>query len=327
MSELAPNGWHLLSREELPPLDMKKLVPFGFVAGERGYFLSCALEGCDLVLSVLVDDRGSASARVEDPDTKQPYILHLVESAQGAFVGRVREEYEKVLSEIAKGCALYGEADSLASDLIYFAREKWGTLPDYPWDDLDAFVLRCESSGKWYALFMRVLPKRIGLAGKEPALILNLHGTQGDVAALVDGEMILPAYHMNKKTWYTVPLDGRVPCERILPLLEKSYELAAGAKKETLRKEDVLALVRRIPRGHVATYGQLARLLGKPRHSRLVGRILGQSGEGAPCHRVVDSTGRLAEAFHEQAARLTAEGVAIKNGRVSLRDYGWKEGV
>lgn len=323
---MSEGGWHRLSREEMPPLDMKKLAFFGFRAWEGGHRLAVTLKKCGLELQVLVDGSKGAFTRLMD-DADEPYILHLVESAQGAFVGLVREEYEAALAAIAKGCALYGGADVLGADLLYFARDKWDDTPDYPWDDLEAFVLRHELTGKWYALFMRVPPGRVGLSGKEPIAILNLHGEKEEVAALVDGERFLPAYHMNKKTWFTIPLDGRVPKEKILPLMEKSRELAAGTKKETLSAEEVLALVRKIPRGNVATYGQLARLLGKPRNSRLVGRILGRSGEGAPCHRVVNSVGRLAPAFKEQEERLAAEGVAVVNGRVSLKDYGWEEDV
>lgn len=59
--------------------------------------------------------------------------------------------------------------------------------------------------------------------------------------------------------------------------------------------QDVLNIVDIIPIGRVATYGQIARLIGRPRNARLVGKALGKSdGHGHhPCHRVVTATGRL----------------------------------
>lgn len=61
--------------------------------------------------------------------------------------------------------------------------------------------------------------------------------------------------------------------------------------------EQVWALVRQIPRGRVATYGQLARMLGNPRLSRAVGYALHDAPADVPCHRVVNRLGGLSEAF------------------------------
>ena len=90
----------------------------------------------------------------------------------------------------------------------------------------------------------------------------------------------------------------------------------------------VLALVDSIPSGRVATYGQIARLIGRPKNARLVGKILSQSelyGGKHPCHRVVNAAGRLAPGWEEQPHLLWAEGIDLKaNGRVDLKRYQWE---
>ena len=90
----------------------------------------------------------------------------------------------------------------------------------------------------------------------------------------------------------------------------------------------VLAIVDEIPSGRVATYGQIARLIGRPKNARLVGKILSQSelyGGKHPCHRVVNAAGRLAPGWEEQAHLLWAEGVDLKaNGCVDLKKYQWE---
>ncbi len=90
---------------------------------------------------------------------------------------------------------------------------------------------------------------------------------------------------------------------------------------------EVYALVRRIPSGKVATYGQLALLLGEPRAARTVGWALRalRSGTDIPWHRVVNSRGRISlEAVEEQRIRLEAEGVLFSpSGAIDLRTYGW----
>ena len=89
---------------------------------------------------------------------------------------------------------------------------------------------------------------------------------------------------------------------------------------------EVLSVVAEIPEGCVATYGQIARLTGRDRNARLVGKILSMSefyGD-YPCHRVVNHTGRTAPGFHEQRQRLEAEGVGFRpNGCVNLAKYQW----
>jgi len=94
--------------------------------------------------------------------------------------------------------------------------------------------------------------------------------------------------------------------------------------------ERVYAAVRAIPRGRVATYGQVARLIGVPRGARAVGwalRALDARRERVvPWHRVVGSGGRISPRAGQgpvlQRRRLQAEGVAFRAGRVDLHRHG-----
>ncbi len=90
---------------------------------------------------------------------------------------------------------------------------------------------------------------------------------------------------------------------------------------------EILSVVEEIPEGCVASYGQIARLIGREKNSRLVGKVLSmaQYYGNYPCHRVVNSIGRLAPHFYEQRERLTAEGITFrKNGNVDMRKHQWQ---
>ena len=89
---------------------------------------------------------------------------------------------------------------------------------------------------------------------------------------------------------------------------------------------EVLEVVGEIPRGKVATYGQIASLVGRPKNARLVGKILSQVellGD-YPCHRVVNASGRLVPGWLEQKELLETEGILFKSPtNISLREYQW----
>lgn len=84
----------------------------------------------------------------------------------------------------------------------------------------------------------------------------------------------------------------------------------------------ILAVIRSIPKGEVAGYGEVARRAGLPGRARLVARLLSQNEDSRlPWHRVLRSDGRIAfpagsAEWREQSARLRSEGVIVENGRV-----------
>ena len=98
---------------------------------------------------------------------------------------------------------------------------------------------------------------------------------------------------------------------------------------------EVLSVVAEIPEGRVATYGQIARLVGKEKNARLVAKILSRAEYYGhfPCHRVVNREGRLAHAFafggpSAQADLLEREGVPclLRDGDyyVDLKRFAWR---
>ncbi len=91
---------------------------------------------------------------------------------------------------------------------------------------------------------------------------------------------------------------------------------------------EILSVVDEIPMGKVATYGQIARLIGREKNARMVGKVLSLSqyyGE-YPCHRVVNHQGRLAPGWMEQRELLLEEGVLFKDdSHVDLKKCEWEE--
>ena len=88
----------------------------------------------------------------------------------------------------------------------------------------------------------------------------------------------------------------------------------------------ILSAIEEIPKGKVASYGQIAKLIGREKNARLVGKVLSMAEYYGkyPCHRVVNHAGRLAPHFYEQKRLLMKEGVVfLENNHVDMKKCDW----
>ena len=204
-------------------LRLDALKPFGFVKKSNGWEYSKPIAGGTFVCTISVGANGKVSEKVEDPATGDEYVQHRVSVASGKFVGRVRQDVMSLMEKIAESCF---ERDifktDLARQIIEFARAEWGEEPEFLWDKFpDYAVLRRRDTAKWYALVARLAADKVGGGSNELVEIVNLRRTDG-----MAGERFRPAYHMNKKTWTTIVLDGTVEINVLLQLLGRSREKA-----------------------------------------------------------------------------------------------------
>lgn len=189
------------------------------------------IAGGQLELRVCVRADGTVQTAAVDELTGEPYILHLVPGACGSFVGEVRAEYERILKNIASECF---ERDVFKSPcsrrVISYVRGRFGSKLEYLWEQKfpGNAVWRRADSGKWYAVMIAVSRRKLGLDSDETAEVIDVRAAPEEIPLLVNGTTHFPAYHMNKRHWLTVLLDGSVPAEDIFPLIDKSYALAVG---------------------------------------------------------------------------------------------------
>lgn len=137
---------------------------------------------------------------------------------------------------------------------------------------------------------------------------------------------VIPGYHQNKEHWNTVILDGSIPTEDIKRMIAESYDIVTDSPSKRIYKA-----VKQIPKGKVATYGQVAKMAGDKNMARAVGNALHKNPEPGiiPCHRVVNAKGELAGEFafggaDAQSKLLEKEGVIVINHKVDLQKYGMK---
>ena len=205
----------------------EKLIQNGFVKTESGYFRESKL--MDFLLRVQVTNEGKVNADLFDSEADAPYTLHLVANAEGNFVGEVRRAYEEALLSLAETCfdrAVFKQR--LTKDLLLCAKEKYEEDCEYLWERYpDCGVLRRAENRKWYAVIMTVAGNKVGLSTDNIVEIVDLRAQAEVVNTLSNKRGFAPAWHMNKKNWLTVLLDGSVEFSTIAEMLENSRVLAA----------------------------------------------------------------------------------------------------
>ncbi len=204
-----------------------KLLSYGFKLTDGVYRYETSISE-DFKMAVKIDWQGSVSTEVCDEVTGEPYTLYLVESAEGSFVGSVRTAVEKILEDIAKNC--YDECvfkSPLSKAVTDYVFNTYGDSLEFLWKDTpDCAITRRKDNKKWYFLITAVKASKLGLASDDFIEIIDLRADPEELQKIVDGKKYFHGYHMNKKHWLTLLLDGTTEEAELFSRIDDSYKLA-----------------------------------------------------------------------------------------------------
>lgn len=205
------------------------LEAFGFHRkGSSGWEYVTPIDGTSLECRVSISAKGVIAEKVVDLASGDDYALYRVGNATGSFVGQVREAVSELLKRIAVSCF---ERDVFTLNqsraLLETVRSQWNEELEFLWEDSPEYaVLRRTDTGKWYAVMMRLPGRKFGLPDDGVSEFILLRIPKDAVAATLADSRFLPAYHMNKRTWFAIRLDGGVKLAEILRLTECSRQQA-----------------------------------------------------------------------------------------------------
>ncbi len=207
--------------------DFQKLIAYGFRRTDKGFEWFSSLMDGQFMLVVIVSDSGKIEAKVLETETEEEYALFRVAEANGAFVGQLRAEAENILSDIAQNCCYMQIFKSAQAQMVIdYAQKQYATVPEYLWPKFpDNAVLRRADDKKWYAVILTVERRKLGLEGDENVEILDLRVRPDELETFIDKKRYFSGYHMNKRHWYTILLDGSLPDEEIRQRIDASFYL------------------------------------------------------------------------------------------------------
>ncbi|MBQ8451205.1 MAG: MmcQ/YjbR family DNA-binding protein [Clostridia bacterium] len=206
-------------------INASKLEKFGFKKINNQFVYSEKILNGTMELFVYIDKSETISTKIKDLLSGDDYVLHLMPEAKGGFVGSVRTAYQEVLEKIANECfekQVFKNEQTLK--LISYVQKNFGDELEFLWKKFETDAIwRRKDSGKWYGLVMAVPQNKIYGESTEVVEVLNV---RGNAEMLCDGKTIFPGYHMNKKSWISIILNGKVKSDKIFELINQSYALA-----------------------------------------------------------------------------------------------------
>ncbi len=206
----------------------ERLIPYGFKKENNQYLLKEEINESLYAIIILTKDTLEVEVREKEDD--EIYLPYKMKRANGAYVSKVREKVDEILTSIYSACCL---KNTYQEDIFSYCKEAYGTLPEYLFERIpDAAVLRTET--KWYGILMRINKNKLGLLSEEACTILNVKNTPEKIQNLIDQEHYFKAYHMNKKYWVTILLDKTIDLNTVKKLIDESYQLVRNKKNSVL---------------------------------------------------------------------------------------------
>ena len=209
-------------------IDLKRLEKFGFKLKENSYYYDIFLLNNQFKMTVKINLDNSIFTELIDAETNETYVLHLLEERRNGYSEKVYMAYSEILERIKKECF---EDEIFKTDytneIINYIKNKYGDELEFLWEKSPkTAVIRRKYSKKWYAVILTLSKRKLNLDSDELVEVINLHNSPEEIEKLIDNKRYFLAYHMNKKHWCTICLDGTVELKEIYKLIDISYELA-----------------------------------------------------------------------------------------------------
>lgn len=208
-------------------INYDKLLEYGFTKDDNVYLYKKKLDDYQFEMKVVVENNKMSSC-LFDLISKDEYILVDIEDSKGEFVGKVRTAYLQELQNIIEKCTSLNIFKSQqAKEVIKYVKEKYNDDLEYLWEKFpENAIWRNKTNNKWYGAILVISERKLEISSDKKIEIIDLRYQKDKIEELIDYNKIFPGYHMNKKSWITIKLDGSLELEEIFKLIDNSYNIS-----------------------------------------------------------------------------------------------------
>lgn len=211
------NKDEILKQYDLLP---NNLLEYGFKQENENYVLEKSLNE-ELYFTFIITQK-SFRIDVYEKNTNEQFLPFYIKNVDGSYLLEIKSNIEDEIKKVLNYCF---KKNNIREQLLSYVKQKYNTVPVYPWKDSPTFcTIKTTQKQKWYGLFMNIPYKTLGLKGEKLVEVLNLKNNPETISYLIDYKNFFPAYHMNKKYWYTVLLDKEIDLEKVKTLIDESYQ-------------------------------------------------------------------------------------------------------
>ena len=206
-------------------LDKDKLIPFGFIKEKDNYKYITNIMNNKFRVEIIINTNNELIGKIYDIETNEEYTNFRVENLW-AFSNSVKEEYINILKNIVSNCYIshyfsFNQTNRIVNEII----KKYNVSPEFLWDKYPSYgIFRSKSSNKWFAAILNIDKSKVINSESGEIEIINVK-VDDLVNDYLKEKGIFPPYHMSKKSWITIILDDTCKDEKIMELIDISYEL------------------------------------------------------------------------------------------------------
>ena len=202
------------------PLSQATLAEWGFENGQARHVLAKG----EFELRMTMSDQ-ELELVVYDLAMEEPYTLFEVASASGALVTALRQQVDDILNRIL-GQQI--QDNPLVEALVEYVATTYEVAPAHPFKRHPEIIgFKVPEVDKLFGIILPVNYCQIDKASSrnDQVLVLNLKGKPDQILGRIDNDRYFPAYHMNKKHWFSLLLDAQTDWDQLTSLLAESYRL------------------------------------------------------------------------------------------------------
>ncbi len=209
-------------------LNINGLLDIGFVEESEYYKYETTIINNQFHLIIKIEKNGVIVSDCFEISTKEKLMPYYVSSASGDFMGQIKDEYDRIIQTVKEKCCIKNIFKSEYSALVIeYVKNKYNDELEYLWKKFpNNAIWRNKRNQKWYGALLVVEKSKLGINEAGIIEIIDLLLEPERIEQLVDNKKYFEGYHMNKKHWITVKLDGSVDINEIYKLIDNSYHLS-----------------------------------------------------------------------------------------------------